>query len=110
MRRGWRLAVMVLLAWLASLLVIPPSVAAGTRRSMACREHTPRRAHRAAIAAITATPAGPRRDREIATWAQRIAAGLGCIAVVIGDEFGPEEIEVLARLHARVQFERGGAS
>ena len=53
----------------------------------------------AAISAITAVPAGARRDYEIAMWAHRIATGPRRLAVVIDDAFGAAELEALGRLY-----------
>lgn len=61
-----------------------------------------------AIAAIIATPPGPARELELAKWARRIVDGPDRIAIVIDDGFGPDEMKVLAQLHARVQGMRGG--
>ena len=66
----------------------------------------------AAVAAISAVPAGPRRDMELALWTRRIAAGPMMLALVVDENFGENEIEILARLHVAVNHElaTGGGS
>lgn len=87
------------------------ALAADAQHTLRCEALTVELDHglgTAAVAAITATPAGPRRDVELATWARRIASGPGCIAIVVDDAFGDEEIAVVAQLHRRVRLELRG--
>lgn len=56
----------------------------------------------AAIAAIAACEPGPRRELEVATWARRVIAGPGRIAIAIDPDATDGQLDALLELHARV--------
>jgi hypothetical protein len=59
-----------------------------------------------AIAAISSLPHGPRRDLEVALWAERIMDSPGQIAIAIDPAASDSEIEALIQLHHRVMTGR----